>query len=107
MVSDITYIWTEEGWLYVAGILDLCSQKLIGLSMSERMTKDLVINALDSAYKRVGCPRGVLLHSARVSQHCSHDYQKLLKKYGFICSMFCKRTVGITSNGGLLEKNEI
>lgn len=87
MVSDITYVWTEEGWLYVAGILDLCGQKLVGLSMSERMTKELVINALDSAYKRVGRPRGVLLHSDRGSQYCSHDYQKRLKKYGFICSM--------------------
>jgi len=65
----------------------LCGQKLVGLSMGERMTKELVINALDSAYKRVGRPHGVLIHSDRGSQYCSHDYQKLLKKYGFICSM--------------------
>lgn len=67
-VSDITYIWTEEGWLYVAGVLDLCGQKLVGLSMSEKMTKELVIDALDSAYKRVGRPIGVLIHSDRGSQ---------------------------------------
>lgn len=87
MVSDITYIWTEEGWLYVAGILDLCGQKVVGLAMSERMTKELVINALTSAYKRAGRPSGVIMHSDRGSQYCSHDYQQHLKQYGFICSM--------------------
>lgn len=87
MVSDITYLWTDEGWLYIAGIMDLCGQKIVGLSMSERMTKDLVINALKSAYLRVGKPTGVLLHSDRGSQYCSHDYQNLIKKYGFVCSM--------------------
>lgn len=87
MVSDITYVWTEEGWLYVAGILDLCGQKVVGLSMGERMTKELVINALESAYKRSGQPCGVLIHSDRGSQYCSNEYQKRLQKYGFICSM--------------------
>lgn len=87
MVSDITYLWTDEGWLYIAGIMDLCGQKIVGLSMSERMTKDLVINALKSAYLRSGRPTGVLLHSDRGSQYCSKDYQKLIKKYGFTCSM--------------------
>ena len=87
MVSDITYLWTDEGWLYIAGIMDLCGQKIVGLSMSERMTKDLVINALNSAYLRAGKPTGVLLHSDRGSQYCSNKYQKLLKKYGFVCSM--------------------
>lgn len=87
MVSDITYLWTEEGWLYIAGILDLYGQKVVGLSMGERMTKELVINALKSAYGRAGRPSGVIIHSDRGSQYCSNDYQKLLKKYGFICSM--------------------
>ena len=87
MVSDITYLWTDEGWLYIAGIMDLCGQKIVGLSMSERMTKDLVINALDYAYQRVGRPIGVILHSDRGSQYCSTDYQLLIKKYGFTCSM--------------------
>ncbi len=63
MVRDITYLWTDEGWLYIAGILDLCGQKIVGLSMSERKTKDLVISALDSAYLRAGKPIGVILHS--------------------------------------------
>lgn len=87
MVSDITYLWTDEGWLYIAGIMDLCGQKIVGLSMSERMTKELVINALNDAYQRVGKPTGVILHSDRGSQYCSHDYQNLIKKYGFTCSM--------------------
>lgn len=87
MVSDITYLWTDEGWLYIAGIMDLCGQKIVGLSMGNRMTKHLVINALQGAYLRAGRPSGVLLHSDRGSQYCSHKYQKLLKKYGFICSM--------------------
>ncbi len=87
MVSDITYLWTDEGWLYIAAVMDLYGQKIIGLSMSERMTKDIVINALNDAYKRAGRPTGVILHSDRGSQYCSSDYQVLLKKYGFICSM--------------------
>lgn len=87
MVSDITYLWTEEGWLYIAGILDLYGQKVVGLSMSARMTKELVINALKSAYGRAGRPSGVIIHSDRGSQYCSTDYQNLVKHYGFICSM--------------------
>ena len=59
MVSDITYLWTDEGWLYIAGILDLCGQKIVGLSMSERMTKELVIDALNSAYLRAGKLLGI------------------------------------------------
>jgi putative transposase len=87
MVSDITYLWTNEGWLYIAGIMDLCGQKIVGLSMSERMTKDLVINALNSAYLRMGKPKGVILHSDRGSQYCSNEYQDLIRKYEFVCSM--------------------
>ena len=87
MVSDITYLWTDEGWLYIAGVMDLYGQKIVGLSMSERMTKELVINALKGAWLRSGRPSGVLLHSDRGSQYCSLDYQTLLKNYGFTCSM--------------------
>lgn len=87
MVSDLTYLWTEEGWLYIAGVMDLCGQKIVGLSMGERMTKELVITALEDAYLRSGRARGVLIHSDRGSQYCSNEYQKRLKKYGYICSM--------------------
>jgi putative transposase len=86
-VSDITYIWTEEGWLYLAVVMDLYSRMVVGWSMSERMTSRLVIDALQMAIWRRKMPRGVIIHSDRGSQYCSHDYQKLLNENGFICSM--------------------
>jgi putative transposase len=87
MVSDITYLWTDEGWLYIAVVMDLCGQKIVGLSMNERMTKEPVINALNDAYQRAGKPAGVILHSDRGSQYCSYDYKNLINKYQFVCSM--------------------
>lgn len=86
-VSDITYVPTDEGWLYLAGILDLCGREIAGWAMGERMTKELVIRCLNQAKGRRGNPKGVLLHSDRGSQYCSNDYQKLLKNNNFICSM--------------------
>jgi putative transposase len=86
-VSDITYVPTDEGWLYVAGILDLYGREPVGWAMGERMTKGLVIDALRQAKLRCGNPKGVMAHSDRGSQYCSHDYQKELMKDGFICSM--------------------
>lgn len=87
LVSDITYLWTDEGWLYIAALMDLYGQKIVGLSMGERMTKELVISALKGYRMRVGRHTGVLVHSDRGSQYCSHEYQTLLKDYGFVCSM--------------------
>ena len=87
LVSDITYVATEEGFLYVAAINDLCGGLNVGLSMSTRMTKELVLNALDDAYRRGGKPNGAILHSDRGSQYCSYAYQDKLKEYGYICSM--------------------
>lgn len=86
-VSDITYIWTDEGWLYLAVVMDLYSRMVVGWSLSERMTSKLVIDALQMAIWRRKKPRGVIIHSDRGSQYCSHDYQKLLAENGFICSM--------------------
>ena len=86
-VSDITYIATDEGWLYLAGILDLHGREVVGWAMGERMTKRLVIQALNQACARRGNPKGVMIHSDRGSQYCSHDYQKELRKGGFVCSM--------------------
>ena len=86
-VSDITYIWTEEGWLYLAVVMDLCSRMVVGWAMSERMSSHLVIDALQMAIWRRKRPQGVIIHSDRGSQYCSQDYQKLLTKNGFICSM--------------------
>jgi len=86
-VSDITYIWTEEGWLYLAVVMDLYSRMVVGWAISERMTSKLVIDALQMAIGRRKKPWGVIIHSDRGSQYCSYDYQKLLAENGFICSM--------------------
>ena len=87
MVSDITYIPTDEGWLCLAGVMDLCGDKIIGISMNERMTKELVISALKDAIRHTHNTEGCILHSDRGSQYCSLDYQELVKEYGFISSM--------------------
>jgi len=79
-LSDITYIPTDEGWLYLACIMDLHGLEIVGWSMSDRMTKDLVIDCLNQAQTWRNYPRGVLVHSDRGSQYCSKDYQKLLAK---------------------------
>ena len=85
--SDITYIPTDEGWLYLAGILDLYGREIAGWAMGERMTKELVIQALKQANGRREEPKGVLIHSDSGSEYCSGDYQEELRKGGFICSM--------------------
>lgn len=86
-VTDITYISTDEGWLYLATVMDLYSRMLVGWALSERMTSVLVVNALQMALGRRGMPRGVIVHSDRGSQYCSSNYQKLLNEHGLICSM--------------------
>jgi len=85
--SDITYIWTAEGWLYLAVVMDLFSRAIVGWSMSERMTRALVINALGMAVKRRNPSPGLLHHSDQGSQYASADYQAILAKHGAICSM--------------------
>lgn len=87
MVSDITYIPTDEGWLYLAGVMDLCGDKIVGISMDGRMTKELVISALKDAISHTKTTAGCILHSDRGSQYCSQEYQKLAKDHGFISSM--------------------
>ena len=87
MVSDITYIPTDEGWLYLAGVMDLCGNKIVGISMDGRMTKELVIAALKDAICQTKATEGCILHSDRGSQYCSLDYQALAKEHGFISSM--------------------
>lgn len=86
-VSDITYIPTDEGWLYLAGILDLHGRELVGWAMDSRMKKELVMDAFHQAIGRRGHPKGVLIHSDRGSQYCSNEYQQLLRKHDFVCSM--------------------
>ena len=86
-VSDITYIWTEEGWLYLAVVLDLYSRRVIGWAISERMTAALVCDALVMALWNRKMPTGVAVHSDRGSQHCSAVYRKLPNKHQLVCSM--------------------
>lgn len=86
-VSDITYLWTDEGCLYLAVVLDLYSRRVVGWAMAERMTATLVSDALRMALWRRKKPTGVIVHSDRGSQYCSQDYQKLLRDHGLICSM--------------------
>ena len=86
-VADITCIETAEGWLHLAGVLDLHSRKVIGWSMAGQMKTELVEDALKMAVARRNPGVGVLHHSDRGSQHACGDYQKLLVKNGFRCSM--------------------
>ena len=86
-VSDITYVWTADGWLYLAVVLDLYSRRVVGYAMSNRNDRALVIAALRMALFRRNLPRGVIVHSDRGSQYCSADYQALLQAQGLICSM--------------------
>ncbi len=85
--SDITYIWTREGCLYLAVIIDLFSRSVVGWSLGNRITKQLVINALRmSVWRRRPTP-GLIFHTDRGSQYCSKAFQKELKKYGMLSSM--------------------
>jgi len=86
-VTDITYIPTGEGWLYLAVILDLCSRFAVGWAMSERITADLTLDALGVALARRRPPQGLLHHSDRGSQYASGDYQQVLAQHGIVCSM--------------------
>lgn len=85
--GDISYVWTQEGWLYLAVILDLHSRRVIGWAASNRMKRDLAIRALKMAIALRQPPRACIHHTDRGSQYCSHDYQKILRQYGFQVSM--------------------
>jgi putative transposase len=86
-VSDITYIWTLEGWLYLAVILDLYSRRVVGWAMSDRLTSDSVIKALYQATGRRRLPSGCIFHSDRGVQYASADFRDVLNSNGFIQSM--------------------
>lgn len=86
-VADFTYVATKEGWLYVATVLDLFSRRIVGLSMSDRMTADLVTQALQQALTHRRPPADLIHHSDRGSQYTSNDFQEFLKKYNIISSM--------------------
>jgi putative transposase len=86
-VADFTYIWTQEGWLYFAVVLDLYSRRIVGWSMSQEMTAQLVADALLMAIWRRGRPKELLHHSDQGSQYTSEQFQKLLQAHGITCSM--------------------
>ncbi len=85
--SDITYIWTQEGWLYLAVVIDLCSRKVVGWSMGSRMNARLVCDALQMALWRRRPTAGLIHHSDRGSQYASKAFRKLLKAHGVKGSM--------------------
>lgn len=86
-VADFTYVWTSEGWLYVAVVLDLFSRRVVGWAMQAEMTAQLVTDALTMAVWRRGQGQPVLHHSDRGSQYTSDTFQRLLRELGVTCSM--------------------
>jgi putative transposase len=86
-IADFTYVWTAEGWLYVAAVIDLFSRRVVGWSMSAGMTAQLVTDALVMAIWRRGKPDALLHHSDQGSQYTSEQFQRLMADNGVICSM--------------------
>jgi putative transposase len=109
-VSDITYVHTDEGWLYLAGIKDLFDGNMVGYSMSSRMTQDLVNVSLFRAVAARRPPKGLILHSDRGSQYCARSYANLLKQFKITPSMSrkgnCYDNAPMESFWGIL-KNEL
>ncbi len=86
-LSDITYVWTSEGWLYLAGVIDVYSRMLVGWSMSHRITAELTLSALRQAISRRDVQPDLIHHSDRGGQYAATEYQKLLTDTAMICSM--------------------
>jgi len=86
-IADFTYIWTAEGWLYVAAVVDLFSRRVVGWAMKAEMTAQLVTDALVMAIWRRGKPDSLLHHSDRGSQYTSEQFQRLMADHGITCSM--------------------
>jgi transposase InsO family protein len=86
-VSDITYVPTDEGWLYLTGHKDLFNGEIVGYAMGERLSRNLVSQSLLRAVTTRRPEKGLLHHSDRGSQYCSHEYQSLLKQFGLEASM--------------------
>lgn len=110
-VSDITYIWTREGFLYLASVMDLYSRKIIGFHMGTRLKKELVLTALDRAVRHQPPQEGLIHHSDRGSQYASKDYTVELKKAGIQISMSgkgnCYDNACIESFHSILKKELI
>lgn len=109
-VSDITYLWTNEGWVYLAALKDLYSKEIVGYALNKRMTADLVCEALNNAIKYKRPAKELIVHSDRGSQYCSHQYRQIIAKHGFNGSMSrkgnCYDNAPIESFWGQL-KNEL
>ena len=88
--TDLTYISTEQGFRYLAVVIDLFDRAIVGWSLSDNMRKELVISAMEMAVRRRKPPKGLIAHSDRGSQYCSYKYQELLTKNGFKSSMSAK-----------------
>jgi len=86
-IADFTYVWTAEGWLYVAAVIDLFSRRVVGWSMKAEMNAQLVTDALMMAIWRRGTPDALLHHSDRGSQYTSEQFQRLMADNGVDCSM--------------------
>jgi transposase InsO family protein len=85
--TNSTYLWTQQGWIYLAVVIDLSSRRVVGWAMDRRMKKALVIRALMMAIHLRQPPPGLIHHSDRGSQYASHAYQRLLKQHGMVPSM--------------------
>ena len=109
-VTDITYISTKEGWLYLAAHKDLFNGEVVGYALDTRMTKTLVMKSLFRAVSKKNPPAGLIHHSDRGSQYCSHDYQSMLDQFKMKSSMSrkgnCYDNAPIESFWGTL-KNEL
>ena len=86
-VTDITQVWTSEGWLYLAAILDVFSRRVVGFSMSDRIDRDVALDALRMALGRRLPDAGLIHHSDRGVQYASAEYQRVLDDHGIVCSM--------------------
>ena len=86
-VSDITYIWTMEGWLYLAAVLDLFSRGIVGLAMDKTIAESLTLAALKQAIMRRNPAKGLIYHSDRGSQYAGNDFKALLAQHEFVGSM--------------------
>jgi putative transposase len=110
-VSDITYVSTDEGWLYLAGHKDLFNGEIVGYAMGERLSRNLVSQSLMMAVNARRPDRGLLHHSDRGSQYCSHEYQSLLKRLGLEVSMSqtgnCYDNAPMESFWGILKQELI
>lgn len=109
--SDITYIPTKEGWLYLAVVMDLYSRRVVGWSMNQFMTSQLVVDALDMALGLRSPETNMIHHSDRGAQYASHEYQAILTRHGITCSMSrsgnCYDNAVVESFFGLLKRERV